>query len=97
MNSCGKTFLSAFASSLALLLCVPAIAQQPADLITQDQTGSASPPQKATTAQASPGTSFASSNDELTDNKWHFYGTGYLWIPEFMARSVYAASTPAST
>jgi len=33
-------------------------------------------------SQAAPsGTSFASSNDELADNKWHVYGAGYLWLP----------------
>jgi hypothetical protein len=81
MNLCRKTCILTFAGSLALMLCLPAIAQQSTDLITQDQTGSAPPPQKAATAQTSSGTSFASSNDELTDKKWHLYGTGYLWIP----------------
>jgi hypothetical protein len=80
MNSCGKTCLLAIAGSLALL-CVPAIAQQPVDLGAQDQTGSA-PSQTATAAQTPSGpSSFASSDAELTDNKWHYYGLGYLWIP----------------
>jgi hypothetical protein len=82
MNSCGKNCLLGLAASLARVLCIPAIAQRSTDLISNDPTESASPPQTATTAQTSSGSpSFASSDADLTDKKWHFYGTGYLWIP----------------
>jgi len=39
MNSYCKTCLLTFAGSLALLLCAPAIAQQSADPVSNDQTG----------------------------------------------------------
>jgi hypothetical protein len=84
-----KTYLLTFAGSLALLLCVPAIAQQSADiaqqsadLVSPDQTESSAGPQKATASQTPSGPSpFASSNDDLTDKQWHYYATVYLWIP----------------
>jgi hypothetical protein len=85
MSSYRKTCLLTFAGSLALALCVPALAQQSADIAQQsadlaspDQTGSAAAPQKATATQTSSGTS---PDADLTDKKWHYYGTGYLWIP----------------
>lgn len=31
--------------------------------------------------QTTSGTSFASSDADLTDSKWHFYATGYIWFP----------------
>jgi hypothetical protein len=34
-----------------------------------------------TTSQGSSPSPFASSDDELHDNKWHYYGTVYLWVP----------------
>jgi hypothetical protein len=37
--------------------------------------------QTPTSTAATSGTSFASSNGEISDSKWHFYGTGYLWLP----------------
>ena len=88
MNThCKRCFLT-LAGSLALALCMPAIAQQSADIaqhsadiISPDQTGQASAPQKSTAAQTSSGTGFLGSDADLTDNKWHAYGTGYLWIP----------------
>ncbi len=55
------------------------MAQQSADLVSPDQTESTSAPQKATAPQTPSGTLFASS--DLSDSKWHFYGTGYIWIP----------------
>jgi len=64
MNSLRKTCLLTFAGSLALVLCVPAIAQQSADLVSNDQTGSAPVPQQATTA----------------DDNWHLEITPYLWF-----------------
>jgi len=82
MNSYCKTCLLTFTGSLALALCVPAIAQQSADLTSPDQTESATTPQQATAAQSSSGpSSFAGSDADLTDKKWHYYATGYLWIP----------------
>jgi hypothetical protein len=85
MSSHGKTFLLMFVGSLALALCMPAIAQRSADIAQQavdltspDQIGSASTPQKATAAQTSSGTS---PDADLTDNKWHYYGMGYIWFP----------------
>jgi hypothetical protein len=32
-------------------------------------------------SQTTSGTSFASSDADLTDSKWHFYASGYIWIP----------------
>ena len=65
MNWHSKTCLLVFAGSLALVLCVPAIAQQSPSLITQDQTGSVPPPQKT------PNTS---------DDNWHVSISPYLWF-----------------
>ena len=61
---------------------------------TTDETTSASPsqPSAATASLASPQATtkttpaggpnpFGSSDDELHDKKWHYYATGYLWIP----------------
>ena len=81
MKSYRSICLLTFAASLALALCVPAIAQQSADIVSPDQPPSAPAPQQATAAQTSSGTGWASSNADLTDNKWHFYGTGYIWFP----------------
>ncbi len=77
----GRTVLFAFAWPLAATLCVPAVAQQTADIVSPEQTGSAPAPQKTYPAQTSSGSSIASSDADLTDNKWHVYSTGYLWIP----------------
>jgi hypothetical protein len=65
MNWYRETCLLVFAGSLALVLCVPAIAQQSPSLITQDQTGSVPPPQKT------PNTS---------DDNWHVSISPYLWF-----------------
>jgi hypothetical protein len=90
MSSYRKNCLLTFAGSLALVLCVPAVAQQSADIahqsadiVSPDQAGSsAAASQKATAAQTPSGPSaFASPDADLTDKKWHYYGTGYLWIP----------------
>jgi hypothetical protein len=88
MNSYRKTCLLTFAGTLALAICVPAIAQQSADLAQQsadlvspDQTGGAPAPQTTAAQTASGPPSYASSDADLTDKKWHYYGTGYLWIP----------------
>jgi hypothetical protein len=78
MNLYSKTRLFMFAGSLVLALCASALAQQSADLASPDQTMSTSAPQKATATQTPSGTLFASS--DLSDSKWHFYGTGYIWI-----------------
>ena len=85
MNSYRRSCLLTFAGSLAQALCVPAMAQQAADiaeqsatLVSNDQAGDAAAPQKATAAQTPSG---ANPDADLTDNQWHFYGTGYLWIP----------------
>lgn len=76
-------WLLTFAVALAPALCVPAIAQQSAAIVSPDQAASAPAPapQNATAAQASSGTGWASSNADLTDNKWHYYGTLYIWFP----------------
>jgi len=84
-----KTFLLTFAGLSALALCLPAaaqqatdIAEQSADLTSPEETGGASAPEQATAAQATSGSPLlASSDTDLTDNKWHYYATGYLWIP----------------
>ena len=88
MYSQRKAILFSLTCSLVVTLCVPAIAQQSADIAPQsadivspDQAGEASAPQKSTAAQTSSGTGFLGSDADLTDNKWHVYGTGYLWIP----------------
>jgi hypothetical protein len=65
MNSHRKTCLMTFTGSLALVLCVPAIAQQTADLVLSGQTGSAPAPQKAPAAN---------------DDSWHLDITPYLWF-----------------
>ena len=66
MNAPDKTCFTAFAGLLALvLLCVPAVAQQTADLVLNDQTGSAPAPQNAPTAN---------------DDSWHIDITPYLWF-----------------
>jgi len=52
-------------SVLLALACVPATAQQPADLVSNDQTGSTSASKKATAAN---------------DNNWHVGITPYLWF-----------------
>ena len=41
----------------------------------------ASPQTTAKTSAASAPNPFGSSNDELHDKKWHYYGTVYLWVP----------------
>jgi len=83
MNSYRKTCLKTCLLTIAVLaLCVPAVAQQSADLVSLDQTGSAAAPQKTTAAQTSPGSyAIASSDADLTDKKWHYYGTLYIWFP----------------
>jgi len=64
MSSCCKAYIVAFAGTLALVLCAPAIAQQSADLITHDQTGSASAPQATA----------------VDDDNWHLAISPYLWF-----------------
>jgi len=54
MILCYKTCLLTFAASIAVLLCVPAIAQQSTNLISPDQAGSAPPPQQQATAAQTP-------------------------------------------
>ncbi len=89
MNSCRGTSFLTFFGLLALVLCVPAIAQQSgdmaqpsADLASPDQTGSApAAPQTATAAQTPSGASSAGPDADLTDKKWHYYGMGYIWFP----------------
>lgn len=39
------------------------------------------PQAPSSASQAPSSTSFASSGNELSDSKWHFYSTGYLWLP----------------
>jgi hypothetical protein len=85
MSSYRRTCLFTFAGSLALVLCMPAIAQQSADIAQQsvdlaspDQTGSAAASQKATVAQTS---SETSPDADLTDKQWHYYGMAYIWFP----------------
>ena len=86
-----KKFLLPFAASLALALSVSAMAQQSADvastadLVAPDQTladdaGSAPASQQATAQTSSPN-AFGTPDADLTDKKWHYYGTVYLWIP----------------
>ena len=65
MSVCYKAYTLAFAVALALVLCVSAIAQQSADLITSNPTGSAPVPQQATSAD---------------DNNWHLAISPYLWF-----------------
>ena len=65
MSVCDKTYTLAFTMTLALILCVPAIAQQPTDLIVSDQTGSAPATQNATAAD---------------DDHWHIAISPYLWF-----------------
>jgi hypothetical protein len=65
MSSCNKAYTLAFTVTLALVLCVPAIAQQSTDLITPDQTGNAPVSQKATVAD---------------DDNWHLGISPYLWF-----------------
>jgi hypothetical protein len=50
MSSCCKAYILMFTMTLALVLAMPAIAQQSADLITPDQAGSAPVPQQAAAA-----------------------------------------------
>jgi opacity protein-like surface antigen len=76
-----KTCLSTFAGWLAVAICMPAIAQQSANLASPDQTGSAPAAQKTTATQTSSESAFATSDADLTDNKWHYYGMGYIWFP----------------
>ena len=83
MNSYRKTCLLTFAGTLALAICVPAIAQQSADLAQQsadlvspDQTGGA--PQTNRCADSVRPSSYASPDADLTDKQWHYYGTVYL-------------------
>ena len=85
MSSYRKKYLLAFAGLLMLAFCMPAIAQQSADIAQQsvdlaspDQTGSDPAPQKATAAQTSSGTS---PDADLTDKQWHYYGMAYIWFP----------------
>jgi len=84
MNSYRKTSLLTLAGSLALALCLPALAQQSADvaqpsadLASPDQTGGAPAPQ-TTAAQTTSGTS---PDADLTDKQWHYYGMAYIWFP----------------
>jgi hypothetical protein len=84
VNSYRKSCILTFAASLALALCVPAIAQQSADLVSPDQTSTdqtAPAPQKAAAAQTASGTLYASADADLSDSKWHYYGTAYIWFP----------------
>ena len=65
MNPCSKPYISVFRIMLIVVLCMPAAAQQSADLITLDQTASGSVPQNATTAD---------------DDHWYFAISPYLWF-----------------
>ena len=65
MSVCNKAYTLAFAMMLALVPCVPAVAQQSADLIAPDQTGSSPVSQIATAAD---------------DNNWHLAISPYLWF-----------------
>ena len=76
MNLYSKTRLFRFAGPSAVRVCDGLTI---ADLVSPDQTESTSAPQKTTAPQTPSGTLFASS--DLSDSKWHFYGTGYIWIP----------------
>jgi hypothetical protein len=71
---------------LALALCVPAMAQQSAELVSADltapdETGSAPEPQKAAAAQTGSSTPNPSADPDLSDKKWHYYATMYIWFP----------------
>ena len=88
MNSYLKSCLLTFAGLLAVVPGVSAMAQQSADIAPQavdivspDETGSTSAPQKASAAQTSSGTSSAGPDADLTDKKWHYYGMVYIWFP----------------
>src|SRR5271170_7618206 len=85
MSSYRRNCLLTFAGSLALALCVPALAQQSADIAEQsadlaspEQTGSTGAPQTATAAQTASG---ASPDADLTDKQWHYYAMVYIWFP----------------
>lgn len=65
MNLHSKTCLLIFAGSLALVLSAPAVAQQTADLSSDNQTAGASAPQSSATR---------------LDDHWHFDVTPYLWF-----------------
>src|SRR5580658_9460594 len=66
MRSYYKTLFTAAVMTLALLVCIPAVAQGPSDLTVQDQTPSAPAPQTAAPAD---------------DDGWHFAISPYLWFP----------------
>jgi len=51
------------------------------DLVSPDESGSTSAPQKTTAAQTSSGTTPAGPDADLTDKKWHYYGMVYIWFP----------------
>lgn len=65
MNLHSKTCLLIFAESLAMVLSAPAVAQQTADLSSDNQTAGASAPQSSATP---------------LDEHWHFDVTPYLWF-----------------
>ena len=65
MRSYYKTWFTAFALTLALLLCIPAVAQGPSNLTVQDQTPNVPTPKPAASAD---------------DDQWHFDFTPYLWF-----------------
>lgn len=59
---------------LLILLCLFGLVSMAA------QSQGANPPANLS-SQTSSDTSFTSSNGELSDNQWHYYATGYIWIP----------------
>ncbi len=62
-----------------------AIANKPVSASSDADATLANPPaegQSSTTAsQKQSGSPFGSAPDETSDNTWHYYATGYLWIP----------------
>jgi hypothetical protein len=65
MNSHCKTYFLTFIGALALALCVPAIAQEQADLTSSDQAGGVASAPKAPAS---------------ADDNWHFAISPYLWF-----------------
>jgi hypothetical protein len=65
MNSHYKTYFLTFAGALVLALCVPAVGQESADLISSDQAAGAASPQKAPAS---------------ADDNWHLAISPYLWF-----------------
>jgi len=57
------------------------IAANSAEVTTSGATTLVSPQTATPTTTASGSNAFASSDDELHDKKWHYYGTVYLWVP----------------